>query len=39
MENIVVWFEIPVPDLDRAVKFYTDEMVFRVGKGADMYMV
>jgi len=26
MENIVVWFEIPVLELDRAVKFYTDVM-------------
>ncbi len=26
MENTVVWFEIPVIDLDRAVKFYTDLM-------------
>lgn len=24
MENTVVWFEIPVIDLDRAMKFYTD---------------
>ena len=26
MENIVIWFEIPVSVLDRAVKFYTDVM-------------
>ena len=26
MVNTVVWFEIPVIDLDRAVKFYTDVM-------------
>ena len=26
MENIIVWFEIPVSILDRAVKFYTDVM-------------
>lgn len=26
MENTVVWFEIPVIDLERAMKFYTDVM-------------
>ena len=35
MENTVVWFEIPVNDLDRAMKFYSDVMGIEFHEQAD----